>query len=82
MPGSSGLSSRPRCPACCSYSFGVLLWEIVTGERPVRGALRMPRPDECPADIADLILACGEPSPEARPTAVEVLHRLRAATQD
>ncbi|KAL4447908.1 hypothetical protein ABPG75_005127 [Micractinium tetrahymenae] len=61
------------------YSFGVLLWEIVTGERPVRGALRMPRPDECPADIADLILACGEPDPAARPTAAEVLRRLRAA---
>ena len=57
-----------------------MLWEIVTGERPVRGALRMPHPDECPADIADLILACGEPSPEARPTAAEVLRRLRAAT--
>ncbi|KAL4442409.1 hypothetical protein ABPG77_004993 [Micractinium sp. CCAP 211/92] len=64
------------------YSFGVLLWEIVTGERPVRGALRMPRPDECPADIANLILACGEPSPEARPTAAEVLRRLRAARKE
>lgn len=25
-----------------SFSFGVLLWEIVTGEWPVRGSLRMP----------------------------------------
>ena len=25
------------------YSFGVLLWEIVTGEAPRRGALRDPR---------------------------------------
>ena len=25
------------------YSFGVLLWEIVTGEKPKRGALRDPR---------------------------------------
>ena len=24
------------------FSFGVLLWEIVTGEWPVRGSLRMP----------------------------------------
>lgn len=31
------------------YSFSVLLWEIITGERPVRGHLRQPRvPEECP----------------------------------
>ncbi len=31
------------------YSFGVCLYEIVTGEMPVRGQLRMPNvPVECP----------------------------------
>ena len=30
------------------YSFGVVLWEIVTQEMPIRGALRDPdSPDEC-----------------------------------
>ena len=24
------------------YSFGVLLWEVVTGERPTRGSMRPP----------------------------------------
>ena len=31
-----------------SYSYGVLLWEIVTKEQPVRGHLReITAPDEC-----------------------------------
>ena len=33
------------------YSYGVVLWEIVTGEAPERGRLRDVRvPEECPAE--------------------------------
>ena len=40
------------------YSFGVMLWEIVTGLVPTRGGLTdVTVPDECPAEIADLIQA-------------------------
>lgn len=36
-------------PAPCNRSFGVVLHEIITGEQPLRGSLRMPRvPEECP----------------------------------
>ena len=38
------------------YSFGVLLWEIVTGIAPTRGRLTaVAVPEECPAEIAGLI---------------------------
>ncbi|KAL4855424.1 Mitogen-activated protein kinase kinase kinase 9 [Chlorella vulgaris] len=59
------------------YSFGVLLWEIITGERPLRGNLRMPRvPEECPQEIVNLMLECLSPHPAARPSAQQLMQRL------
>ncbi len=38
------------------YSFGVVLWEIVTQDRGRRGQLRQTKvPEECPAEIEALI---------------------------
>lgn len=61
------------------YSYGVLLWELITGERPVRGHLRAPLvPDECPQEAADLMAECGAINPAERPTAQQCLRRLQA----
>ncbi|BDA50370.1 MDIS1-interacting receptor like kinase 2 [Coccomyxa sp. Obi] len=60
------------------FSFGVLLWEIITVERPLRrGNLReIIVPEEAPQEIADLLQRCmGQP--EERPSAAEAADIIR-----
>jgi len=62
------------------YSFGVVLWEIVTKEMPRRGQLRdVEVPRECPREISDLIDQCLQPNAVARPTAEGIFHYIQAA---
>jgi hypothetical protein len=61
------------------FSFGIVLWEIVTGEQPVRGGRRDARvPEECSQEVSDIIDACLRTDPQKRPTASEVLELLQA----
>lgn len=63
------------------YSYGVLLWELMTGEMPYSGVdieklpylvvqekLRPKIPDSAPPDLKALISACWAPDPKDRPT--------------
>ncbi|BDA51317.1 probable serine/threonine-protein kinase DDB_G0281745 at C-terminar half [Coccomyxa sp. Obi] len=64
------------------YSFGCVLWEIVTGQRMQRSQtpLRDPRvPEECPQSIANLLKKCLSPDPKQRPSAVDVVSTLAYA---
>lgn len=63
------------------YSFGVILFQLVTLEdmTSYNGGRR--RPDvsgECSQGVADLISACLDDNPTARPTSQEALETLRA----
>ncbi|KAK9836640.1 hypothetical protein WJX74_005022 [Apatococcus lobatus] len=63
------------------YSFGVVLWEIVTSTSPRFGHewFRPPRvPEECPAWVAELITACMSEDPSARPTSKDIYRMLLA----
>lgn len=68
----------PKCSEKVDmYSFGVVLWEIVTGEIPQRGRLReVKTPEECPLEVKKLIDACLSVDPISRPSAKDAYQTL------
>nr|XP_033809399.1 mitogen-activated protein kinase kinase kinase 9 isoform X2 [Geotrypetes seraphini] len=71
------------------WSYGVLLWELLTGEVPFRGIdglavaygvamnkLALPIPSTCPEPFAKLMDACWNPDPHSRPSFVNILDQL------
>ncbi|XP_029937998.1 mitogen-activated protein kinase kinase kinase 9 isoform X2 [Myripristis murdjan] len=73
------------------WSYGVLLWELLTGEVPFRGIdglavaygvamnkLALPIPSTCPEPFARLMEDCWSPDPHSRPLFTSVLDQLTA----
>ncbi|XP_037316438.2 mitogen-activated protein kinase kinase kinase 10 [Pungitius pungitius] len=76
------------------WSFGVLLWELLTGEVPYReidalavaygvamNKLTLPIPSTCPEPFAQLLGECWSPNPRSRPSFTNILKRLQAIEQ-
>ncbi|XP_072551547.1 mitogen-activated protein kinase kinase kinase 10 [Salminus brasiliensis] len=76
------------------WSFGVLLWELLTGEVPYReidalavaygvamNKLTLPIPSTCPEAFAQLLGECWSPNPHSRPSFSSILKRLLAIEQ-
>lgn len=58
---------------------GIILWEIVMHEVPRRGYVQPPPPSQaCPAGLSDLIRDCLLTDPRQRPSAAQIVERLRA----
>ncbi|KAF7201265.1 mitogen-activated protein kinase kinase kinase 9 isoform X1 [Nothobranchius furzeri] len=73
------------------WSYGVLLWELLTGEVPFRSIdglavaygvamnkLALPIPSTCPEPFAHLMESCWSPDPHARPQFSTILDQLTA----
>ncbi|XP_001371036.3 LOW QUALITY PROTEIN: mitogen-activated protein kinase kinase kinase 10 [Monodelphis domestica] len=73
------------------WSFGVLLWELLTGEVPYReidalavaygvamNKLMLPIPSTCPEPFVRLLEECWDPEPHQRPDFDSILSRLEA----
>ncbi|MGH0131536.1 UNVERIFIED_CONTAM: hypothetical protein FKN15_046693 [Acipenser sinensis] len=73
------------------WSYGVLLWELLTGEVPFRGIdglavaygvamnkLALPIPSTCPEPFARLMEDCWNADPHARPSFTSILDQLTA----
>ncbi|XP_077467942.1 mitogen-activated protein kinase kinase kinase 10 [Stigmatopora argus] len=73
------------------WSFGVLLWELLTGEVPYReidalavaygvavNKLTLPVPSTCPEPFAQLLAECWSPNPHSRPSFTSIHQRLLA----
>ncbi|KAM9613196.1 mitogen-activated protein kinase kinase kinase 21 [Trichechus inunguis] len=73
------------------WSYGVLLWELLTGEAPYRGIdglavaygvavnkLTLPIPSTCPEPFAKLMKECWEQDPHIRPSFALILEQLTA----
>lgn len=70
-----------RCTAKVDiYSYGIILWELCTGEAPVRGNMRpLNVPEDCPEEIGELQQRCVAEDPGERPTATELVDILSAS---
>ncbi|KAF6739026.1 Mitogen-activated protein kinase kinase kinase 11 [Oryzias melastigma] len=73
------------------WSYGVLLWELLTGEAPYRGIdglavaygvavnkLTLPIPSTCPEPFAQLMSECWDQDPHRRPNFSSILTQLMA----
>ncbi|KAG7465242.1 hypothetical protein MATL_G00174230 [Megalops atlanticus] len=76
------------------WSYGVLLWELLTGEAPYRGIdglavaygvavnkLTLPIPSTCPEPFSQLMSECWDQDPHHRPSFASILAQLTALEQ-
>ncbi|XP_008431923.1 mitogen-activated protein kinase kinase kinase 7-like [Poecilia reticulata] len=89
------IQSLPVSETCDTYSYGVVLWEMLTREVPFKGfeglqvawlvvekQERLTIPTSCPASFAELMRKCWQADPKERPQFKQVLLTLESMAND
>ncbi|XP_061879624.1 mitogen-activated protein kinase kinase kinase 20-like [Entelurus aequoreus] len=89
------IQSLPVSETCDTYSYGVVLWEMLTREVPFKGfeglqvawlvvekQERLTIPTCCPASFAELMRKCWQAEPKERPQFKQVLVTLETMAND
>uniref|UniRef100_A0A3Q3KC56 Protein kinase domain-containing protein n=1 Tax=Monopterus albus TaxID=43700 RepID=A0A3Q3KC56_MONAL len=89
------IQSLPVSETCDTYSYGVVLWEMLTREVPFKGfeglqvawlvvekQERLTIPTSCPACFAELLRKCWQADPKERPQFKQVLVTLETMAKD
>ncbi|XP_048455002.1 mitogen-activated protein kinase kinase kinase 20-like isoform X2 [Rhincodon typus] len=89
------IQSLPVAETCDTFSYGVVLWEMLTREIPFKGLEglqvawlvvekneRLTIPKGCPASFAELLHQCWETDPKKRPNFKQVLGILEIMSHD
>lgn len=85
------IQSMPVSETCDTYSYGIVLWEMLTGEVPFKGMEgvqvawlvvvkeeRLTIPSSCPIEFAKLLRSCWFKDPKTRPNFQEIQNILGA----
>jgi serine/threonine protein kinase len=95
MAPEQAMGRNELTPACDWYALGVMLFEVLTGDRPFTGSrtevisqkqqFEAPNPDaqvsDIPRDLSDLCARLLQRDPKLRPTGSEILHVLTGSTE-
>ncbi|XP_030637653.1 protein kinase Npk [Chanos chanos] len=89
------IQSLPVSETCDTYSYGVVLWEMLTREVPFKGFEglqvawlvvekheRPTIPSSCPASFAELLRSCWVAEPKDRPVFKQILVTLESMSND
>ncbi|XP_053122768.1 mitogen-activated protein kinase kinase kinase 20 isoform X1 [Hemicordylus capensis] len=89
------IQSLPVSETCDTYSYGVVLWEMLTREVPFKGLEglqvawlvvekneRLTIPSSCPESFAELMLQCWEADPKKRPSFKQIISVLDSMSND